>query len=132
MRWDYDTIKELRRAMENTKTIREFDSGASRNSDEGKLDYEAFVCPLTMKRYAEFMHKHRKLEDGTLRQGDNWQKGIPLDELMKSATRHMQDMKLHHRGYGKHATENLQDSICGVIFNLFGYLKQDLDKAYHI
>lgn len=110
-----------------TKEKRVFESGAMRDTDQDKLDYEAFLCPLVTQRYAQFMHKHRKMPDGTYRDGDNWQKGIPLDQLIKSATRHMEDVKLHHRGYSHKTVEDLQESICGVVFNMFGYLKEELD-----
>ncbi len=61
---------------------REFISGATRNSEEGKLDYEGFLSPLALARYAQYMHRHRELEDGTLRASDNWQKGIPPSNLV--------------------------------------------------
>lgn len=107
----------------HTESIRKFDSGATRNSDHGKYDYEAFLCPAVLERYAEFMHKHRHLEDGTLRDGDNWQKGIPMDQLVKSLTRHAMDIRLHQRGFADKAVEPLDDSICAVIFNCMAMLR---------
>lgn len=102
---------------------RVFDSGASRNSDNGKLDFEGFLCPLVLKRYAEFMHKHRHLEDGSLRDSDNWQKGIPRAQLVKSLLRHTNDVWLHERGFGEAAEESIESALCGVIFNAMGYLR---------
>jgi len=146
--WNYrigaDTIEELiakckvlenglpteQGATQTSETMsdhRTFVSGATRDTDKGKLDYEAFLCPRTMLRYAEFMHKHRTMGDGSIRDGDNWQRGIPLDALIKSGTRHTEDWKLHHRGYSECATETLENSLCGVLFNVLGYLKQVLD-----
>ena len=77
--------------------FRKFDSGASRDTDEGKLDYEGFICPLVMKNFAQYMNGKRTMADGSVRDSDNWQKGIPKDQLVKSAVRHFEDLKLHHR-----------------------------------
>lgn len=103
------------------KSKREFETGANRNSSEGKLDYEGFISPLVERIYAEYMHKHRLLEDGTLRSSDNWQKGIPYEELMKSAHRHWQDVRLIFDGYM--VTEDgeevdMIDALCGLKFNI--------------
>lgn len=103
---------------------RTFASGATRDTDEGKLDYEGFLCPSTLKLFAEYMHTHRKMADGSLRDSDNWQKGMPMNELIKSGTRHFQDWRLHHRGFEDQTTENMKDTLCGILFNVFAYLKQ--------
>lgn len=99
---------------------RVFESGASRNSDEDKLDYEGFLNPAVMKIYAEYMHSHRMMEDGSMRESDNWQKGIPVDQYMKSLYRHFQDLHLNHRGY--ESEQNSTDSLCAIIFNAMGLL----------
>ena len=108
---------------------RTFDSGANRNSDEGKLDYEAFLSPLVLKKYAEYLHKHRYLEDGTLRDGDNWQKGMPLSSYMKSMWRHFMDVWGFHRSLEDYkdcdkCNDDQEDALCGVIFNAMGYLHE--------
>ena len=54
--------------------MRTFDTGATRDSDNDKLDYEGFLSPLVLRRYAEYLHKHRKQSDGKIRTSDNWQK----------------------------------------------------------
>lgn len=100
----------------------EFSTGANRNISTNKLDYEGFISPLVLKRYAEFMHKNRHLPNGTMRNSDNWQLGIPLDNYMKSLARHEQDVRLHHDGYGEEAEEDIETALCAVIFNASGYL----------
>lgn len=111
--------------------IRTFETGANRNSDSGKLDYEGFLSPLVLQRFAEYMHKHRALADGSLRDSDNWQKGIPIIAYMKSAWRHFFDWWAHHRqSPGVSRTEPLEDALCGVLFNASGYLHEVL-KAKH-
>ena len=71
--------------------VRQFKTGATRDTDEGKYDYEGFISPLVLERFAQYMHKHRKQSDGNLRASDNWQKGIPKDAYIKSAWRHFVD-----------------------------------------
>jgi hypothetical protein len=101
-------------------SIRTFESGATRNSSEGKLDYEGFFHPLVLEAFASYMHKHRKQEDGSLRASDNWQKGVPKDELMKSNFRHFMDLWKEHRGLK--TAEGAKEAACGVLFNTMAYL----------
>lgn len=105
--------------------MREFDTGATRDSDENKLDYEGFLSPRALRRYAEYMHKNRKQADGKMRASDNWQKGIPKDAYMKSLFRHFMDVWALHRA-GISADEDLREALCATIFNAFGYLHEDL------
>ena len=97
--------------------LREFESGAIRNSDKGKLEYRRFFSALVHKRRAEYMDKHRKLEDGTLREPDNWKRGIPSGVCADSLERHMQDIKLYFEGYEFAMTEDIEDALCAVMFN---------------
>lgn len=110
---------------------RTFNTGATRDSDEDKLDYEGFLSPLVLKRYAEYLHKHRYLKDGTLRDSDNWQKGMPLSSYMKSMWRHFHDAWLYHRGWPSNV--NIEEALCGLIFNAMGMLheieKEDLNNV---
>lgn len=105
---------------------RTFDSGATRNLDRNKLDYEAFLCPLVLRRYAQYMHANRLLPDGTLRAGDNWQQGIPIESYMKSLTRHHIEAWMAHRGY---PADDIQTSLCALIFNASGYLHELLKDS---
>jgi hypothetical protein len=102
--------------------VRVFKSGATRDTDESKLDYEGFESPLVMKRYAEYMNKHRHQSDGTLRDSDNWQKGIPLEVYMKSGFRHFLDWWMFHRGY--EGRDDLEEALCALLFNTKGYLHE--------
>lgn len=100
--------------------MRQFKTGATRDTDEGKYDYEGFYSPIVMQRFAEYMNKHRKQSDGELRDSDNWQKGIPKKDYMKSGFRHFMDWFLIHRGY--EGREDLEEALCALIFNAQGYL----------
>jgi hypothetical protein len=105
------------------KPLRTFDTGATRDTDDGKLDYEGFLSPLALTRFAEYMHEHRFQADGSLRASDNWQKGIPLDAYIKSAWRHFVDWWMVHRNVV--ADDDLvEDALCALIFNAQGYLHE--------
>lgn len=128
-----DVIKEIVENYSQTftdlgnydKKNRTAETGANRNSDEGKLDYEAFNSPIVDWYYAQYMHSHRLLEDGTFRDGDNWQKGFPDDWYHKSLARHYKDYHLTTRGIKvleKGKEMKLEDILCGIIFNAKGHL----------
>lgn len=108
--------------------MRQFDTGATRHTDEGKLDYEGFLSPLVLRRFAEYMHKNRVQADGGLRASDNWQKGIPMDAYMKSLLRHVMDTWTMHRQYivadSDDLPGDLEEALCGVLFNAMGYLHE--------
>ena len=105
--------------MDNNK-MRVFDSGATRHSDEDKLDIEGFYSPIVIERFCQYLHKHRIQAYGELRDSDNWQKGIAKDVYMKSACRHFLDVWKQHRGFD--GQDTLEDSLCAVLFNVQGYL----------
>lgn len=110
-----------------TAQVRRFDTGATRDLDTTKLDYEGFLSPLVLKRFAEYMHENRLLRDGTLRDSDNWQKGIPADAYMKSGYRHFMDWWTEHRGIV--TDEGLELALCGLLFNAMGYLHEHLKSG---
>lgn len=110
----------------STPTVREFASGATRETDDYKLDYEGFISPLVTLRYAQYMDRHRIQPDGKLRGSDDWQRGIPLESYAKSLVRHVETLKLHHRGYSEYTYEPLEDALCAIIFNASGYLLEVL------
>jgi len=106
--------------------MRYFETGATRNDDEDKLDYDGFLSPLVLERYAQYMHSHRLQEDGKLRDSDNWQKGIPINQYMKSMWRHFFDVWKHHRGVN--IKVSLQTALCALLFNVMGMLHEELKK----
>lgn len=108
--------------------VRIFDTGATRDTDEGKFDYEAFLSPLVLRRFAEYMHKNRVQRDGSLRDGDNWQKGMGLPVFMKSAWRHFMSWWTQHRhvGVGFAPNAQIEEDLCAVLFNAMGYLHETL------
>lgn len=110
--------------------IRVFESGANRSSEEGKLDFDGFLSPLVLERFGEYMHKHRHLPNGELRDSDNWQRGIPLSAYLKSAWRHFLDWWSLHRlpGCKVHDNYSMEDTLCALLFNVSGYLHEVLQE----
>ena len=103
--------------------MRTFDTGATRDDDAGKLDFEGFLSQPAIFRFAEYMHQHRVQPDGSLRASDNWQKGIPEDAYMKSAFRHFFDVWRLHRKGDLYTPEG-QDALCALLFNVQGLLHE--------
>ena len=110
--------------MTDDTDMRTFETGATRNQDETKIDPEGFYSPLVVERFAQYLHKHRRQANGQLRASDNWQKGMPLSVYMKSAWRHFLAWWKAHRGYV--TNEDIEDSICALLFNAQGYLHEHL------
>jgi hypothetical protein len=112
--------------------MRKFETGATRDTEVNKLDYEGFLSPAVVERYAKYMDSHRKQGDGQLRASDNWQRGIPVSVYQKSLVRHLiqawgvwrANRVLDDRG----AEVGLEDSLCGILFNTSGYLHELLKQ----
>ena len=104
---------------------REFPTGANRSDAANKLDYEGYLSPLVIQRFGRYMYEHQY--EGA-RTSDNWQKGIPITEYLKSLLRHVLDLWLWHRGYGDAATETKEEALCAILFNTQGYLYELLKE----
>lgn len=101
--------------------VRTFDTGATRDTDANKLDFEGFLSPLVLKAYAEYMHAKRKMPDGSMRDSDNWQLGIPVDAYMKSMWRHFFDVWSSYREGSVDKVE-----LLALLFNVMGLLHETL------
>jgi len=113
--------------------MREFETGATRNNSDNKIDYEGFISPTVLRCFGEYMHSHRKQADGKLRNSDNWQKGIPEEVYMKSLTRHFIDLWRFHRGEEVINPDNeelstKEELLCAILFNTQGLLFEELNK----
>jgi uncharacterized protein YfbU (UPF0304 family) len=120
------TVLTGKNTISESQEMRKFDTGATRNVDVNKLDFEGFLSPAVLIRYSEYLNKHRVQADGKLRDSDNWQRGIPREVYMKSAFRHFVDVWSAHRG---NKNVDLQESLCAVVFNIMGYLFEALKAA---
>jgi hypothetical protein len=104
-------------------TVRTFSTGANRDLDETKFDYEGFLSPVAIEAFGAYMHRNRHLRDGSIRDSDNWQKGIPMPVYMKSAWRHFHDWWFRHRHQVPGDTYVIEH-LCALIFNTQGYLHE--------
>jgi len=104
--------------------MRTFDSGATRDTADGKPDYAGYFSPLVFRAYGEYMLRHQRQTDGTLRASDNWKKGMPKDVCLSSGFRHFIDWWSEHEGCG--SRDGMIDALCGLIFNASAYLHEYL------
>lgn len=113
--WD-ETPKEIAAA-----SMREFSTGATRDTDAGKLDYRGFLSARAIKVFAEYMHSHRRQANGSVRAADNWKLGIPVSVYVESLSRHMVEfwIAIEEGDYEK------ADAISPAIwFNIQGYIHE--------
>lgn len=108
--------------------VRAFTTGATRNSVKGRIDPEAFLSPAVLLRYCEYMNRNRQQPDGTERAGDNWQKGIPVEEYRKSIQRHNLELwaMTRDKDYKHPEGKGIEDVLCALMFNVMGMLHEEL------
>jgi len=109
--------------------IRTFDTGATRDTDRGKLDYVKALSPIVLRRYVQYLNKHRLQPDGSYRDFDNWKKGMDQGVYHSSGGRHFFDAWLLTEGYtteDNHGPAELEDVLCAQLFNLMGRLHEIL------
>lgn len=85
--------------MKNKNTVRKFESGATRDTADGKLNYYGFRHPLLEQSFAYYMHEHRKQTDGSIRDANNWWKGWDKEISLQSLIRHTEDLQAINSGY---------------------------------
>jgi len=114
---------------------RTFETGANRNSSDGKYQYSKFINPLNEYSFAKYMHGKRQLADGTLRDGDNWTHGIDQESLIDSLTRHVKEVELLHLGFTLVQYTD-EDGEHTEVFNTLEeatvYISLDRDKGFTI
>lgn len=110
--------------MKDDGKLRIAETGAMRDTANNKLDYEAAISPLFLKRYVEYIDSHKIKPDGTIRELDNWQLlfGTPKEHrniCIKSAYRHFMDLLLEHDGFK--SRDGIEEALGGLIFNIQAY-----------
>jgi hypothetical protein len=129
-RYNEDAKKKEGVMKETKPEMRSFEGGATRNTDEGKIDYEGFLSPFALKAYCEYLDKHRVQADGKLRDSDNWQSGFGPGVCMKSLLRHTWDAWMIHRGgvvFEDGKVVSKKDALCAAMFNIMSQL-HDMEK----
>jgi hypothetical protein len=101
--------------------MREFETGAVRDSEDGKEDYIETISWTAFRRYAEYMTgKKSKYGAG------NFKKGIPIESYEKSLVRHVQ--KYLANKYENGDFEKEEDHLSAILFNVFGIIHEE-EKA---
>ncbi len=129
----FDLVEESAAPEPTIGEIRTFETGATRNLDSSKNDYEGFLSPTVIKAFGDYMTSHRKQKDGTTRDSDNWQKGIPIDVYMKSMFRHFMDVWTIHRGGTAISPDSgeqvdIVEALNAMLFNVQGMMHETLKK----
>lgn len=117
---------------EEQGVIRQFDTGATRDTAEGKLSYIKALSPIVLRRYVQYLDKHRKQPDGSMREFDNWKKGIPKGTYLDGLVRHDVDLWLMMDGFpaeDNHGPCDIQELLCAIIFNSMGMLHELLKEG---
>jgi hypothetical protein len=111
--------------------MRGFTTGATRTNDAGRIDPEAFMSPAVLLRYCEYMNRNRVQADGRVREGDNWQKGIPVTAYRKSIQRHNLELWSLTRDptYVHPEGKTVEDVLCALLFNIMGMLHEQLKET---
>jgi hypothetical protein len=99
---------------------RQFDTGATRDTADDKIDFEGCLSPLVLESFAQYMLRATYTDAGR-RSSDNWQKGIPIDVYMKSLLRHTFELWIAHR-----RGEFNREAADGAFFNLQGFYHEHL------
>lgn len=109
------------------RQMRNFGTGATRDADHDKIDYEGFLSPFALEAFGKYMHKHRKQADGKMRASDNWKLGIPLSSYVKSMTRHLIDFL---RAWAQNDRAQQIDLACAILFNVQGFLHESTKPQF--
>lgn len=110
--------------------MRTFDTGATRDTAEGKPDYAGYLSPLVIKRFGQYMMKHQKQADGQVRPSDNWKKGIPVAVYLSSKFRHFVDTwSAIDKDAAAVYAPDIEETLCGELFNTMGLLHEILKRS---
>lgn len=97
--------------------ITKFDTGAIRDTQDGKEDYIETLSWTALKRYAQYMTgKKAKYGEG------NFKKGIPIKNYEQSLVRHVQ--KYMENKYEGGFIEKDYDHLSAIVFNTFGIMHE--------
>lgn len=113
--------------------MRTFETGATRDDDTLKNDYEGYLSPLVIRAFGDYMTVHRHQADGSVRASDNWQKGFGeshFDVCLKSKMRHDLDLWLWHRGWKTVSQDCVEHICCAILFNTMAYLHKILQDKH--
>jgi hypothetical protein len=103
--------------------MRKFSTGAIRDDDKNKINYEKGLSPLVLEAYGEFMRGNNMMPDGSYRDEGNWKKGFTKQSYMESKWRHFMTTWMIHDEFIEDPTcAKIIKSLCAELFNTMGYL----------
>jgi hypothetical protein len=123
---EYCQAQGYQKLVTNPSETRVFETGATRDTDDGKLDYEGFIAPEVWEEFAKYMHecRLRNIPPGEqIRSSDNWRKGIPQSAYMKSMIRHVMEAWKNW----KLGTVDIKVFLA-ILFNVQGMVFEELKK----
>lgn len=95
-----------------------FETGAIRDSQDGKEDYIETISWTAFRRYAQYMTgKKAKYGQG------NFKKGIPTQSYEASLARHLVKYLSNKHEFGGLETE--EDHLAAMVFNIFGIMHEE-------
>lgn len=98
--------------------ITTFESGAVRDSQEGKEQYIETISWTAFRRYAQYMTgKREKYGQG------NFKKGIPIESYENSLLRHVVKYLTNKHEAGD--LEPDEDHLAAIVFNVFGIMHEE-------
>jgi len=104
--------------MSKKQTTTQFDTGAIRDSQEGKTDFLETISFTANNRYAKYMtEKKKKYGEG------NFKKGIPVESYEKSLLRHID--KYFRNKYENGEDEINEDHLAAMRFNIDGIMHEE-------
>lgn len=122
-----DLYLEKQKELQQSVEIRTFATGATRDTVQNKLDYVKALSPIVLRRYVQYLDKHRLQSDGSYRDFDNWKMGMPQETYLSSLGRHFLAVWLLAHGHtteDNHGPAEIEDTLAAIIFNASGYLHE--------
>lgn len=98
--------------------ITKFQTGAIRDTQEGKVDFIETISWTAFNRYAKYM-TGKKSKYGT----GNFKKGIPIESYEQSLLRHVHKYLVNK--YENGDEEIAEDHLSAMVFNIFGILHEE-------
>lgn len=101
--------------------VTKFETGAIRDTQDGKFDIGEYISPLALARLYAHMQKNAKKYGA-----GNWRKGIPTESAKQSKRRH--DWVIEMEEYGV-VLEPDSDHLAGAWFNIMQRLhNEEIEK----
>jgi len=105
--------------------VREFETGASRDTSQGKLQTCKYSHPLCDYSFNTYMLS-KQFINWEWREWDNRQKWIPPESLFESLCRHVEELKLLTYGYRVYEERN--NWVVTTVLNdpIWEYIEKDV------